>query len=67
MLSVSPSGAVGAEDIRHLKRKPTHGIALGGCPRIRLSNELPLLSFGEILNFPEIKFKIDPIFSVLTL
>jgi hypothetical protein len=40
---------------------------LGGCPRIRLSNELPLLSFGEILNFPEIKFKIDPIFSVLTL
>jgi hypothetical protein len=28
MLSVSPSGPVGAEDIRHLERKPSHGFSL---------------------------------------
>ena len=28
MLSVSPSGPVAAEDIRHLERKPSHGFSL---------------------------------------
>ena len=28
MLSVSPSGPIGAEDIRHLESKPSHGFSL---------------------------------------
>ena len=41
MLSVSPSGPVAAEDIRHLERKPAHGISLKWLQGLDRTHHLP--------------------------
>jgi hypothetical protein len=41
MLSVSPSGPVAAEDIRHLERKLSHGFSLEGLQGLDRTDYLP--------------------------
>ena len=41
MLSISPSGPVAAEDIRHLKRKPSHGFSLERLQGLDRTDHLP--------------------------
>ena len=41
MLRVSPGGAVSAEDIRHLQRKPSHGFSLAGGQGLDRTDDLP--------------------------
>ena len=48
MLSVSPSGAVSAEDIRHLQRKPSHGFTLAKRQGLDRTDDLPQDTGGHL-------------------
>ena len=48
MLSVSPSGPVAAEDIRHLERKPAQGVSLKRLQGLERTHHLTQSVSGDL-------------------